>query len=200
MEEKPIVIVDGDKYEAHYTGNLSCRGCAFEDNEDNCGTTNKQYRCVPNKVIFKPKGQSKETPEGVTFVPSFVYPAPGEIVTADSSKFPVVKITNQEIRVTNEKGGTKADGLKPRPTLLLRSMPDAVQSVIRILEYGAKKYDDNNWKKVEAHRYDDAALRHILAYLSGEELDKETSESHLSHAITCLLFRLQLDIDSKKKA
>jgi hypothetical protein len=198
--KKPIVVVDGWEYETEPSVDLRCTGCAFEDNEDGCDEANKEFRCTYHKVIFKPKGQSKETPEGVTFVPSFVYPAPGEIVTADSSKFPVVKITNQEIRVTNEKGGTKADGLKPRPTLLLRSMPEAVQSVIRILEYGAKKYDDNNWKKVEAHRYDDAALRHILAYLSGEELDKETSESHLSHAITCLLFRLQLDIDSKKKA
>lgn len=199
--EKPIVVVDGWEYKTHpEQGDTSCEGCAFYSYAKGCNTASEQYNCSENKVIFKPKEQTKEVSEGVTFVPSFVYPAPGEIVTVDSSKVPVIKIANQEIRVTNEKGGTKADGLKPRPTLLLRSMPDAVQSVIRILEYGAKKYDDNNWKKVEAHRYDDAALRHILSYLSGEELDKETSESHLSHAITCLLFRLQLDIDSKKKA
>jgi hypothetical protein len=200
MEEtqKPIVVVGRWEYETqpeHYSS--SCDGCAFRSYDKGCDSANEQYDCTENKVIFKPKSQVEEVPLN-PIVSAFNERA--KSIHVDSSNIPVVNIPNQEIRVTNEKGGTKADGLKPRPTLLLRSMPDAVQSVIRILEYGAKKYDDNNWKKVESHRYDDAALRHILAYLSGEELDKETSESHLSHAITCLLFRLQLDIDSKEKA
>lgn len=100
-------------------------------------------------------------------------------------------------RRVNDKGGVKADGLKKRPTLLLKSCNKAVDSIIDVLEYGAKKYSEDNWKKVEHARYLDAAYRHMLAYTSGEIIDRETSMPHLAHAMCCLLFMLQMDLDEK---
>lgn len=64
--------------------------------------------------------------------------------------------------------------------------------MVRVLEFGAKKYAVDNWKKVPdaENRYREALLRHVVAYASGEEVDPETGESHLAHAACCVLFLL----------
>jgi len=69
------------------------------------------------------------------------------------------------------------------------------EPVVRVLTYGATKYERDNWKYVQngEHRYLAAALRHLAAYQSGERTDQETGESHLAHAICCLIFLLILD-------
>lgn len=99
--------------------------------------------------------------------------------------------------VKNSMGGIKGDGAKPRPTLLLKSCNKAVQSIIDVLEYGARKYSADNWKKVEHARYLDAAFRHMMAYTSGEVNDTESDKHHLAHTICCLLFMLQMDLDKE---
>jgi len=102
--------------------------------------------------------------------------------------------------VKNSLGGVKGDGTKPRPTLLLKSCNKAVQSVIDVLEYGARKYSADNWKKVEHERYLDAALRHMIAYTSGEVNDSESGKHHLAHTMCCILFMLQMDLDKDTNA
>lgn len=102
--------------------------------------------------------------------------------------------------VVNQNGGMKYDGTKVRPSLLLKSMPDAVAAVIDVLEYGARKYDADNWKKVEHSRYIDASLRHyVMQYLAGEQVDPESGKHHLAHAICCMLFMLQMELENKNK-
>ena len=64
--------------------------------------------------------------------------------------------------VVNEQGGVKGDGDKVRPTILLKDLNESVQSVIRVLEYGAKKYSRANYAKVETERYEDALGRHYI--------------------------------------
>jgi hypothetical protein len=95
----------------------------------------------------------------------------------------------------NSEGGIKFDSKKARPTLLLKSMPDAVQEVIDVLELGARKYAPDNWKKVENTRYEDAELRHKLARFSGEKYDPETKKYHLAHEICNLMFLLQKEME-----
>lgn len=67
--------------------------------------------------------------------------------------------------------------------------------VIRVLEFGAKKYAVDNWKTVPdaRTRYVDAAMRHIWAWFLGEKTDSETGISHLAHAVCCLLFLMWLE-------
>lgn len=96
--------------------------------------------------------------------------------------------------VVNEQGGMKGDGDKVRPTILLKDLNQSVQSVIRVLEYGAKKYSRANYAKVENERYEDALGRHYMAYLTGEKNDSETGESHLAHVVCCALFMMQKEI------
>lgn len=61
--------------------------------------------------------------------------------------------------------------------------PQFVVLLGEILTFGAKKYAPNNWQLCEdTSRYKDALLRHLYAYLGGEQLDPESGMSHLGHA------------------
>jgi hypothetical protein len=67
-----------------------------------------------------------------------------------------------------------------------------MESIIRILMFGAKKYGDQNWEHVpdSQKRYYSACMRHLTAWWDGEKIDPESGESHLAHAAACLLFML----------
>ena len=88
--------------------------------------------------------------------------------------------------------GRKDDSAKRRYSLLPKG---TVNSVVDVLEFGSKKYADNNWQKVPnaKTRYYDAALRHIDAWFGGEIKDIETGLPHLAHAICCLMFLMWFD-------
>lgn len=94
--------------------------------------------------------------------------------------------------------GRKFDTGKPRWSLLPEG---AVAEVIQVLEYGAKKYAEDNWRFVDdgQRRYYDAAMRHIDAWWRGESKDPETGLSHLSHATCCLMFLYCLDVEVKEE-
>jgi len=66
---------------------------------------------------------------------------------------------------------------------------EAVEGVVKILEFGAKKYGEGEtWRMVEKRKYIDASLRHLASHLMGETIDQESSLSHIDHAICNLLF------------
>ena len=92
--------------------------------------------------------------------------------------------------------GKKFDQGKPRFSLIPQ---EPLQDVMSVLEFGANKYGANNWNKVEnpQQRYLDAAMRHIMAWQSGELLDEESGKPHLAHAQCCLLFLQQFDKELK---
>jgi hypothetical protein len=92
----------------------------------------------------------------------------------------------------NSTKGVKYDGKKLRYSLLPL---DSLQEVVKVLEFGAKKYAPDNWKYVDdaEARYWDAAMRHIVAYKLEDKADSETGLSHLAHAICCLLFLINFD-------
>lgn len=87
--------------------------------------------------------------------------------------------------------GVKHDQGKPPISLINRR---ALEEEARVMAYGAKKYAAHNWRKgISSSRLLDAALRHILAYADGENLDLETGLSHLAHARCCLAFQIELE-------
>ena len=90
--------------------------------------------------------------------------------------------------------GRKFDSEKPKMYLL---PPKAIVEVSKVLTVGAQKYDEENWRKLDnlQDRYSGGALRHIFAHLDGEILDPETKHSHLAHAICCLLFKLEIELE-----
>ena len=88
--------------------------------------------------------------------------------------------------------GMKFDSNKPRHSLLPKG---AVNSVIDVLEFGAKKYSADNWQEVDnaEERYYNAAMRHIDLWWNGEKRDPETGIHHLAHAATNLFFLMWFD-------
>jgi hypothetical protein len=86
--------------------------------------------------------------------------------------------------------GVKYDAEKLRWDLLPMA---PVEQVVGVLTYGAKKYDDENWRKVDNQRsrYYAAAMRHIVAWWLGERDDPESGFHHLAHAMCCLIFLME---------
>lgn len=92
----------------------------------------------------------------------------------------LVKVPSEK----QSKEGTKFDSGKPKLSLLTR---ESLAAEARAFEYGAKKYDKNNYKKGMAwSRVIDAALRHLTAFNAGESIDSESGLCHLDHAKACL--------------
>lgn len=91
-------------------------------------------------------------------------------------------------------GGRKFDGGKLQYGLV---PPHALEEMVKVLTFGAQKYEPDNWKRVPdgKRRYFDAAMRHLWAYKRGEEFDPETGIHHLAHALCCINFILDLDLD-----
>lgn len=85
-----------------------------------------------------------------------------------------------EVRVTDPKtGGEK--GMKSE--MLGFVDPNALLDIARVAGFGAQKYAKFNFVK----GYDwslsyNALLRHVLAFLAGEDLDGESGLPHLAHA------------------
>lgn len=89
--------------------------------------------------------------------------------------------------------GRKDDVGKPRTDLLSAR---AMLEVARVLEFGARKYAPDNWKKVEGRRwrYFGAALRHLWDWWQGNRIDPESGCHVLAHAICDVMFLLDEDL------
>jgi hypothetical protein len=71
---------------------------------------------------------------------------------------------------------------------------EALEQIAAVLQFGAQKYDNHNWRKGFAwSRPLSAALRHILAFNRGEDRDPESNLSHLAHAACCLMFLIEFE-------
>ena len=78
--------------------------------------------------------------------------------------------------------------------LLLNLLPpEAIRAMGEVLTYGAAKYGPNNWRGVEAGRYEAALLRHWLAWREGEACDPESGLPHLWHVLCNAAFLVALE-------
>lgn len=88
--------------------------------------------------------------------------------------------------------GTKYDNGKPKIHLMTK---DAIFEIADVLTWGANKYGTYNFMKgIEYTRLIDAALRHLLKYANGEDVDSESGKNHIAHAganIVMLLWMMQ---------
>ena len=71
---------------------------------------------------------------------------------------------------------------------------EEIEELVRVLEFGAKKYSPNSWQGVPdgERRYTNAMLRHVVDFVRGIEYDQETQLPHLAHACVNALFLLYL--------
>ena len=91
----------------------------------------------------------------------------------------------------------KADAGKLRITLVPRQI---IREIARVRMYGCEKYKDpENWKRVEAERYKDAAFRHFLAYLDDPDgVDEESGLPHLSHLACNIAFLCEMQVHNEQ--
>lgn len=91
----------------------------------------------------------------------------------------------------NKVGGTKFDNDKPACDLL---PVDSILEIVKVLNFGSKKYGAWNWAKgISYRRLLSATLRHIFSYLRGEDKDLESGLSHIAHAACNCLFLLHFE-------
>lgn len=87
-------------------------------------------------------------------------------------------------------GGLKYDDGKPRWSLVMRGLRNAIGGLVGVLTFGAAKYEANSWREVEDgyERYKDALYRHLHAIESGESIDPESGMYHWDHVMANAAF------------
>ena len=72
---------------------------------------------------------------------------------------------------------------------------DAMDCIVKVLQFGAAKYGERNWEQ-GGHwlRNFSALIRHVSAWVQGEDLDPESGLPHLAHAGCCILFALAFQL------
>jgi len=83
--------------------------------------------------------------------------------------------------VYNPQNQIKADDGKSRVDLI---DPEFILGLGDVLAFGAEKYSDEGWKKIEDkhNRNYGSAMRHLLQWKAGQTADEESGKSHLLHA------------------
>jgi len=65
----------------------------------------------------------------------------------------------------------------------------ALLPMVQVLEFGATKYDDWNWAKgLPYTQICESLLRHVHAFIEGEEDDQESKLSHVGHILCNAMF------------
>ena len=66
---------------------------------------------------------------------------------------------------------------------------DSLEGLVRVLEYGKDKYARHNWKKgMPVTQVTESLMRHLFAYLGGEDVDPESGCRHISHVMCNAMF------------
>lgn len=83
-----------------------------------------------------------------------------------------------------DEGSSKDDSGKPPISLIPR---EALEECAHALAYGAEKYSRHGFRAgLRYSRLADAALRHIIKFMDGQDIDDESGKSHLGHALASL--------------
>lgn len=91
---------------------------------------------------------------------------------------------------------TAAGAKKPS---LISVIPTASLLILgKVMQTGADKYGAFNWRdtKVPAETYLDAAMRHLISYSDGEDVDPESGVSHLGHVMACCAILIDAKVNN----
>ena len=65
----------------------------------------------------------------------------------------------------------------------------SLEPMVKVLMFGAKKYDAHNWKKgLDRDEILESMMRHLAAIIDGEENDPESGISHMGHIMCNAMF------------
>ncbi len=97
------------------------------------------------------------------------------------------------MKIIHKRPVSSTRGINPKDIIGSRKPPLALVPsgllipLSKVFELGAKKYGVANWRQIRVRRtvYINAALRHLLSALDGEDLDPESGQAHEAHAAAC---------------
>lgn len=65
----------------------------------------------------------------------------------------------------------------------------SLEPMVRVLEFGAKKYARDNWKKgLDKNQILESMMRHVVALMDGEVNDSESGLPHIGHIMCNTMF------------
>jgi hypothetical protein len=145
----------------------------IQDNRTTEGLNNKMDN------VFTPKGTKAFIPKGTK-----------TLLTPEQEEY--IKTKTNTIA---DAGKTNADAKKLDDGKLDWSLLpiDSVEEILKVLEFGKKKYSSWNWASNGGFNYTrvlNAMLRHLFAYIRGQDNDPETGLSHMAHLGCNVLFIL----------
>lgn len=117
-----------------------------------------------------------------------------EFIPSLSEAVALIELDKGMEPITGGERGLKDDAGKDRWDLLLVMLGPQVQEVVRGLMYGAEKYhenpDDPNYRKMDdpRRRFGNAAMRHLISSMNGQETDVESGLPNLALAVVNTLF------------
>lgn len=125
---------------------------------------------------YRVKGMPKPTPSSEEVIKAFK-----TLTTSDDDNF-ISKVADPDAPMTtNEKGGSQSD-IPVRFDLIDAK---AMFEMAKVLDHGARKYGENNWRLIDVDDHLNHLLMHTFAYLSGDRTD-----DHLSHILCRATFAL----------
>lgn len=77
---------------------------------------------------------------------------------------------------------------------------DAAEEIVKVLDYGAKKYAPRGWEAgMDYSRLYSALIRHLVSWFMRRGNDPDTGLSHLAHAGACVLFLIAYELRGRGK-
>jgi hypothetical protein len=71
---------------------------------------------------------------------------------------------------------------------------ESLEGMVEVLMFGKEKYGAFNWQKgLKTTEICESLMRHLFAYLSGEDKDPETELDHISHIMCNAMFLSYMD-------
>jgi hypothetical protein len=65
----------------------------------------------------------------------------------------------------------------------------SLEDMVEVLEVGAKKYSPDNWKKGMPYtEIFESLMRHLVDFMNGKDLDKESGLPHTGHILCNAMF------------
>lgn len=105
-------------------------------------------------------------------------------------------VTPEMMKAVIEDGAVRSNKGK---TEISQLPPAAVRAIATVMMMGEEKYGKHNWRKGLSYTsVCDSLLRHVFAFLDGEDLDPESGLNHMAHAATNAAFLLQYISDGKE--
>ncbi len=84
---------------------------------------------------------------------------------------------------------SKKNEAKPELGLVYHS---AMIAIAKVRRFGIDKHGNSeDWRTTKEWQHQDAMLRHLFAYIEGEELDPESGLPHLAHLMTTAMLEIE---------